>query len=46
MKITRATAKANGIKPAAFYARIRRGWCPTRAAITPTRPYFYEWNPQ
>lgn len=46
MTITRAHAKANGIKPATFYARIRRGWSRTDAATIRTRPYFYEWNPQ
>ena len=45
MNITCATAKAHGIKPAAFYARIRRGWSRFDAATIPTRPYFYEWNP-
>lgn len=37
-------AKANGIKPVTFYARVRRGWCPVKAATTPTRPYFYDWS--
>ena len=40
-----ARAKANGIKPATYYARIRRGMTPEQAATKPVRAYFYEWKP-
>lgn len=39
-----ALARRNGIKPATFYNRCRRGWPPCRAAMTPARAYFYEWG--
>lgn len=40
----RQVAARHGIKPANFYNRIRRGWCPIKAATTPARMYFYEWS--
>lgn len=39
-----ARAKANGIKPATYYARVRRGWDRESACTVPARPYFYEWS--
>lgn len=41
-KSLRKVAMENGVKSAAFYARIRRGWTPEDAAHTPPRAYFYE----
>lgn len=41
-KSLRKVAMQNGVKSAAFYARIRRGWTPEDAANTPPHAYFYE----
>lgn len=41
-----AIARRNGIKPATYHNRVRRGWPKCIAATKPAHPYFYDWNPQ
>jgi predicted DNA-binding transcriptional regulator AlpA len=41
----RQIAHRNGLSDSTFYQRVRRGWCWYRAATTPARAYFYDWNP-
>lgn len=39
-------AKANGIKPSTFWARIRRGWTLERAVTQPLQVHHFDWEPE